>query len=158
MVQPVDQAQEMVSDWVEVTQTMIDDFGRATLDNDPFHNDPEWAKDNTPYGGTIAFGFLTVSLLTHLAANAIEGAGGNFKPAGGYFLNYGFDRMRLVAPVPTGSRVRGRFVKGPEHTDDAGRVRRSMDAVVEIEGGERPALVATWLSVWVPDSAMEERA
>lgn len=157
MVQPVDQVQELVSDWVEVTQTMIDDFGRATLDSDPFHNDPEWAKDNTPYRGTIAFGFLTVSLLTHLAANAIEGAGGNFKPAGGYFLNYGFDRMRLVAPVPTGSRVRGRFVKGPEHTDEAGRVRRSMDAVIEIEGSERPALVATWLSVWVPDS-VEERA
>lgn len=157
MVQPVEQVQELVSDWVEVTQTMIDDFGRATLDSDPFHNDPEWAKDNTPYRGTIAFGFLTVSLLTHLAANAIEGAGGNFKPAGGYFLNYGFDRMRLVAPVPTGSRVRGRFVKGPEHTDEAGRVRRSMDAVIEIEGSERPALVATWLSVWVPDS-VEERA
>ena len=157
MVQAVEHASEMVSEWVEVTQAMIDDFGRATLDSDPFHNDPEWAKDNTPYGGTIAFGFLTVSLLTHLAAKAIEGAGGDFKPEGGYFLNYGFNRMRLVAPVPTGSRVRGRFVKGPEHTDEAGRVRRSMDAVIEIEGGERPALVATWLSVWVPDS-VETRA
>lgn len=157
MVQGVGEIKEMVSEWVEITQTMIDDFGRSTLDSDPFHNDPEWAKENTPYGGTIAFGFLTVSLLTHLAANAIEAAGGNFKPAGGYFLNYGFDRMRLVAPVPTGSRVRGRFVKGPEHTDEAGRVRRSMDAVIEIEGNDRPALVATWLSVWVPDR-IEERA
>ena len=78
MVQAVEHASEMVSEWVEVTQAMIDDFGRATLDSDPFHNDPEWAKHNTPYGGTIAFGFLTVSLLTHLAAKAIEGAGGDF--------------------------------------------------------------------------------
>ena len=143
---------EMISEWVEVTQAMIDNFGRATLDSDPFHNDPAWARDHTPYGGTIAFGFLTVSLLTHLAANAIEGAGGNFKPEGGHFLNYGFDRMRLVAPVPAGGRVRGRFIKGAEQEDQAGRIRRAMDAVIEIEGSERPALVATWLSVWVPDS------
>lgn len=148
------QSSEMVSDWVVVTQAMIDDFGRSTLDTDPFHNDPEWAKDNTPYGGTIAFGFLTVSLLTHLAASAIENSGGKFKPDGGYFLNYGFDRMRLVEPVPAGGRVRGRFVQGKEYTDEAGRVRRSMDAVIEIENGKRPALVATWLSVWVPDTVV----
>lgn len=141
----------MTSNWLLVDQPMIDAFGQVTLDYDPFHNEPEWAAQNTPYGGAIAFGFLTMSLLTYLANEAAANAG-HAKATGGHFLNYGFDRLRLVAPVPSGGRVRGVFTPGDEWADDKGNTRRRMDVVIEIEGSERPALVAEWLSVWVPDA------
>jgi acyl dehydratase len=144
---------EYQSGWITVTQEMIDVFGRCTLDTDPFHNDPAWAAENSPYGGTIAFGFLTMGLLTHLINDAYVKAGEPSKPEGGYYLNYGFDRLRLVEPVPAGARVRGRFGPTTAWEDQAGRVRRSIDVVVDIEGVERPALVARWLSVWVPHPA-----
>jgi len=141
---------EFTSDWLVVTQEMIDTFGRCTLDTDPFHNDPAWAAENSPYGGTIVFGFLTMGLLTHLINNAYERGGQTSKPEGGYFLNYGFDRLRLVAPVPAGARIRGRFGPTEAWQDQAGRTRRVIDTVIDIEGAERPALLARWLSVWVP--------
>ncbi|MEZ5983587.1 MAG: hypothetical protein R3C54_14900 [Parvularculaceae bacterium] len=65
-------------------------------------------------------------------------------------MNYGFDRLRLVAPVPVGSRIRGRFTLADRTTDEKGRIVHRVNAVVEIENQERPALVAEWLSVWVP--------
>ena len=144
---------EYQSDWLVVTQEMIDVFGGCTLDTDPFHNDPAWAAANSPYGGTIAFGFLTMGLLTHLINDAYVKAGEPSKPDGGYYLNYGFDRLRLVEPVLADARIRGRFGPTTAWEDQAGRTRRAIDVVVDIEGVERPALVARWLSVWVPHPA-----
>ncbi|MFN3523790.1 MAG: MaoC family dehydratase [Phenylobacterium sp.] len=146
---PLD-AEVGVSEWVLVDQDMVDAFGAATRDPDPMHVDPAWAAANGPFGGTIAFGFLTVSLLTHLLHSALRTQPNHEAAGQGYYLNYGFDRLRFVAPVPTGSRIRGRFTKLRQVQDEKGRWLTSFGCVVEIEGAERPALVADWLSLWVP--------
>jgi acyl dehydratase len=138
------------SPWVTVTQDMIDRFGDVTLDPDPMHVDPEWARRNGPFGGTIAFGFLTVSLLTHMLHAALGTAPHRDSYTGGYYLNYGFDRLRLVAPVRTGKRVRGHFRVAGRELDEQQRLKTTLQCRVEIEGDERPALVADWLTYWVP--------
>mgnify|MGYP000851024402 FL=1 len=138
------------SGWLTVDQPLIDRFGAATLDPDPMHIDPEWARANGPFGGTIAFGFLTVSLLTHLLHDAMGTSPDRDAHHQGYYLNYGFDRMRLVAPVRVGSRVRGVFKLAKRIRDERDRLVSTFDCVIEIEGEDRPALIAQWLTVWVP--------
>ena len=126
------------SPWLVVNQDMIDRFGDVTLDPDPMHDDPEWATNNSPFGGTIAYGFLTISLLSHFMRSVGSAEGG------GHFVNYGFEKLRLVEPVPVGARVRGRFVVASV-SDERGRRRVTFDTTVEIEGSERPAMVAQWV-------------
>jgi acyl dehydratase len=139
-----------VSPWVTVSQAMIDGFGAVTLDPDPMHVDPEWARLNGPFGGSIAFGFLTMSLLTHLLHGAL-GTDPNRDPRqAGYYLNYGFDRLRLVSPVRAGSRIRGRFQVLDRKRDERQRLVTTFGCTLDIEGEERPALVAHWLTIWVP--------
>ena len=137
------------SEWFTVTQEMISAFGEVTRDHDPMHVDPEWAARG-PFKGTIAFGFLTISLLTHLMHNVMGTDPRRHDPAHGYFLNYGFDRLRLVSPVPAGSRIRGVFRVADLRVDAKERSVVTFSATVEIEGRERPALSAEWLTVWVP--------
>jgi acyl dehydratase len=141
----------LTSEWLLITQSMIDAFASVTLDPDPMHIDPVWAKERGPFGRTIAFGFLTISLMTHLVHNAQEKmASGQVRPLG-TFLNYGFDRLRLIAPVPSGGRIRGHFNFGNvTGKTKAGYDMYSVSASVEIEGHDVPALVAQWLSVCVP--------
>ncbi len=147
------ESRNSVSDWILVTQEMIDAFGAATLDPDPMHVDPRWAATNGPFGGTIAFGFLTIALLTRMF-HAATGQGWETDPAvDGYNLNYGFDRLRLVTPIPAGTRVRGHFVTAEVRQDDKGRRITATDCEIEIEGAARPALVARWLTAWVPPAA-----
>jgi acyl dehydratase len=138
------------SRWVAVDQPMIDAFGRATLDPDPMHIDPAWALQYGPFGGTIAFGFLTISLLTHLLHDALGSTPNRDSYLRGYYLNYGFDRLRLVSPVKAGARVRGVFRLAGRDVDERQRYVATFDCTIEIEDQERPALVATWLTVWVP--------
>ncbi len=140
-----------VSDWVMITQAMNDSFSALTRDPDPLHIDPAWAARNGPFGGTIAFGFLTLSLLTHLLRQQLQPDLQSTE--NGIFLNYGFDRVRLITPVMVGQRIRGRFVAGGMRDDKGGRKIRTFHATVEIEGEPRPALVAEWLSAWVPPAA-----
>lgn len=139
-----------VSDWVEVTQDMINAFGAITQDPDPIHIDPQAAAEG-PFGVTTAFGFLTLSLLTRLLRGAQGQQAGRPEEHGGHGLNYGFDRVRLVAPVPAGSRIRGRFTALRARNDDKGRLVGTYECLVEIEGRDRPALVAEWVTIWVPD-------
>lgn len=142
-----------VSAWVLIDQDMVDRFAEVTKDPDPLHNDPEWARANGPFGGTTAFGFLTMSLLTHMFRTVVEH---DLRETDlGLFLNYGFDRLRLVAPVPVGKRIRGRFTMGDRRADAGGRWIVRFLCEVEIEGSERPALVAEWLSAWVPPRAAQ---
>jgi acyl dehydratase len=137
-----------VSDWVLIEQPMIDTFGAVTRDPDPLHTDPDWAVANGPFGSTTAYGFLTLSLLSHLLRQLLDH---DLRLVGkGIFLNYGFERVRLVTPVRVNSRIRGRFVSGGVRADKGGRMVKTIHATVEIEGEERPALVAEWLSAWVP--------
>lgn len=141
-----------VSAWVPVDQQMIDRFGAATLDPDPMHVDPLWARQQGPFGHTIAFGFLTMSLLTHLLHSALNTDSARDPSNEGYYLNYGFDRLRLIATVPVGSRIRGRF-KVLDVRDSDGRIIVKFGVEVEIEGGNQPALVGEWLGIWIPPPA-----
>lgn len=141
------------SRWVTVDQSMIDGFGRVTLDPDPMHIDPEWARQNGPFGGSIAFGFLTMSLLTHLLHDALGSSPDRDPHKSGYYLNYGFDRLRLVSPVRAGARIRGVFRLAGRLVDERQRLVSTFDSTIEIEGEERPAMIATWLTVWVPPEA-----
>jgi acyl dehydratase len=130
-----------VSAWTTIDQPMIDAFGKLTGDQHFIHVDPARAARVLPSKGTIAHGFLTLSLLSNMAYQVcptIEDAR--------FPLNYGFNRMRFVAPVPVGSRVRGRFVLAKvERIDDVQR-QLIYNATVEIEGVTKPALVAEWLT------------
>ncbi len=137
-----------LSDWLLVTQEMNDAFGAATFDPDPLHNDPDWAARNGPFGGTIAYGFYTMSLMTHLMRSKL--AQNLMSVENGLFLNYGFDKLRLISPVPIGKRIRGRFIAGPIREDKGGRLIRTFHATVEVEGEDKPAVAAEWLTAWVP--------
>ena len=131
-----------VSRWIEIGQERITRFGHDTDDPDPMHIDPQWAAANSPYGVTIAFGFLTVSLLTTMI-NEVVG-----RPADEVStLNYGFDRLRLLSPVRVGRRVRGRFVLRDLQLRSCTQYRTVFGVTVEIEGEVKPALVADWLSI-----------
>ena len=133
-----------VSPWREVTQRMIDLFADATDDHQFIHVDPERAARETPFGGTIAHGFLTLSLLSTLAYEALpmlEGATMG--------INYGFDKLRFLSPVKTGSRVRARFKLADADIRPSGRVVNHYDVTLEIENSLKPALTATWLTIAV---------
>lgn len=138
-----------VSSWFTIDQDRIDRFGGATDDPDPMHVDPDWAREHSPFGRTVAFGFLTMSMLTALYHDVMQydRTGGQ----GGYGLNYGFDGLRLVCPVPVGSEVRGRFrLLGIEERPDKRYLLR-LDVKIEIRGRQKPALVGEWLVMWVAD-------
>ena len=138
------------SDWFLISQQMICDFGLVSHDPDPMHINPEWAAVESPFGKTIAFGFLTVSLLTALLHSALK-TGVHVAPSiTGVYLNYGFERLRLVEPVPVNARIRGRFILRNVATDRKNRCIVTFDCTIDIEGVERPALVANWLTIWVP--------
>lgn len=140
-----------VSSWFAIDQARIDGFGATTDDPDPMHVDPEWAREHSPFRGTVSFGFLTMSLLTTLYHEVMQYSRGGDQ--GGYGLNYGFDSMRLVSPVPVGSRIRGRFgLLGIEDRPDHRYLLR-IDTRIEIEDQEKPALVGEWLVMWVATDA-----
>jgi acyl dehydratase len=126
-----------VSPWIEVTQERIDTFAKAIDDFQWIHVDAARAKDS-PFGGTIAHGFLTLSLLSHLSERTF---GFTDRRMG---INYGLNRVRFTAPVPSGARVRARFTLAKYERLEGG-VQVTWNTVVEIEGQEKPALVAEWL-------------
>lgn len=129
------------SDWLVITQEHIDKFADATLDQDPMHVDPEWCRNHGPFPTTVAFGFLSLSLITYFSHQARPW------PEGSYALNYGFDKVRFVAPVPVGSRIRGVFrFLGADLRPDGGWLTRT-NVTVEIEGADKPAIAADWLGV-----------
>lgn len=129
------------SRWIDVTQERITGFGHVTEDPDRMHIDPAWASANSPYGETIAFGFLTVSLLTRMINDVLPRPEDEVST-----LNYGFDRLRLLSPVRVGRRVRGHFVLKSLSLRSATQYRAVFGVTVEIEGEDKPALVADWLS------------
>lgn len=130
-----------VSDWFTIDQARIDAFADATLDHQFIHVDPEKAK-LTPFGTTIAHGFLTLSLLPHLVTGLGVGVEGAVMG-----LNYGFDRIRFLAPVKVGSRVRARARLADFQQKSPGQYLISQEITIEIENEPRPALVATWLTM-----------
>jgi acyl dehydratase len=130
-----------VSSWLIIDQARIDAFAEATEDRQFIHVDPQAAAE-TPFGGTIAHGFLSLSLLSGMAAEATLFPQG-LKMA----INYGLDRVRFLAPVRSGSRVRGRFTLDSVEEKAPGQVLMRHLVTVEIEGEDKPALAATWLGL-----------
>ena len=130
-----------VSRWIEVSQARIDAFADCTEDHQFIHVDPEAARA-TPFGGTIAHGFLTLSLASAMSYDAV-------RPLDGVVMgvNYGFDKLRFLAPVPAGSRIRGRFRLLAADDKGQGRWLLKHELTVEIEGGDKPALIAEWLGM-----------
>ena len=128
-----------VSDWQEITQERVDAFAEATDDHQFIHVNPDLAAQ-TPFGGTIAHGFLTLSLSVAMAAEVPLDVG---NPLMG--VNYGLDRVRFPAPVPVGSRIRLR-VSLDEVSEVPGGIHMKQTMVTEVEGQEKPAMVAERLS------------
>ena len=131
-----------VSPWREVTQHMIDQFADATDDHQFIHCDPERAARETPFGGAIAHGFLTLSLLSAMAYETIPPIEG-----GGIGVNQGFDSIRFVTPVKAGSRIRARFLLVDVKVRPSGWIQVTHDVTIEIEKIVKPALAARWLTL-----------
>lgn len=127
-----------VSEWLEVSQARIDAFAEATEDRQWIHTDPERAARESPFRQTIAHGFLTLSLLSELGRTALSVKGVRMG------INYGLNRVRFVAPVPSGSRIRGRF-KLAALEELRGGAQAAWEVTVEREGGDRPVCTAEWL-------------
>ena len=129
-----------VSGWLEVDQERIHAFAEATEDRQFIHVDPE-AAAQAAFGGTIGHGFLTLSLLSRMAADVM------LIPDAKLIVNYGLDRVRFLAPVKSGRRVRGRFVLDAVEEKGSGQILLRHLVSVEIEGEDKPALSATWLTL-----------
>jgi len=131
-----------VSSWVEIDQRKIDEFADCTGDRQWIHVDVERARKESPYGGTIAHGYLTLSLAASLAIEA-----GVIPPDATAALNYGLDKVRFIAPVKAGARVRNRVVLLNAEAKSAGRALITMQNTIEIEGETKPALIAESLAM-----------
>ena len=130
-----------VSDWLLITQDMVNQFAALTRDPVELHTNVELAKQ-TPFGGTIAHGLRTLSLIGGFCTSAQVLMDGITMG-----LNYGFDKVRFIAPVKTGSRVRGRFFLKAMEEKAPGQWVSTFDVTIEIEGEAKPALVAEWLGM-----------
>ena len=133
-----------VSPWRVVTQKMIDQFADATDDHQFIHTDPARAAAETPFGGTIAHGFLSLSLLsamTYETLPTLEGAGMG--------INYGFEKLRFIAPVKSGARIRARFFLADVNARPSGWVQITYNLTIEIEDSLKPAITATWMTLAV---------
>ena len=140
------------SGWFLMDQRRITTFGGITEDFDPHHNDPAFAARHSAHGKTIAFGFLTLSMLTAMIYQVNRyPLDGDAK--GGWAANYGFRELRFVAPVPVDSRIRGHFTVKDVHERKPGQKMWVMDTIVEIEGQTKPALTALWEGIWVNGNA-----
>ena len=130
-------------EWFEMTQERVNDFADVTLDHQFIHIDPE-AAAKTPFGGTIAHGFLTLSMLVHLS-KTIPTDPETFK---GVIMavNYGFDKVRFVAPVPTGSKIRATSTLTAVEMKGDNTIQSTRTYTVEVEGGTKPAVVADWIT------------
>jgi len=130
-----------VSEWKTIDQKMIDGFASLTGDDGPIHTDPVEAARIAPFGGTIVQGFMMLSHLTGFAKSlSLPQDGVAFR------LNYGFDRVRLITPVPVDSRIRGRFTVAGLENRGPDAALMTLQAQVELEGSDTPAVVADWLA------------
>jgi len=132
---------ETISDWRVITQEMVDTYSTLTGDADPFHDDPEWTKANTPFGGTIVQGFFLLAHFTwftrHPAGEPIDDVE--------YVLNYGFDKVRFIRPVPVGKPIRARIRLLDVDDRGASRAVLRFGMTIEVEGSPEPHVVAEWL-------------
>ena len=135
-----------VSDWLLVAQDRIDAFADATGDRQWIHVDAERARTGTPFGATIAHGFLTLSLVSALVRDAVTVDGVRMA------LNYGLNRVRFVSPVPSGSRIRARVALA-KIDDMADSIQAIWNVTIERDGGDKPAVVAEWIVRYYPGAS-----
>jgi acyl dehydratase len=131
-----------VSSWHLIDQPRIDTYADVIGDHQFIHVDPERAKKETAFGTTIAHGFLTMSLLSIMSYEVMPAVAGATMG-----VNYGFDKLRFISPVRSGKRVRGRFVLAEAKLRKPNELQTRTNVTVEIEGEEKPALVAEWLGL-----------
>ncbi|MCK1625129.1 MaoC family dehydratase [Bradyrhizobium sp. 160] len=131
-----------VSSWHLIHQPRIDAYADVIEDHQFIHVDPERAKKETAFGTTIAHGFLTMSLMSIMSYEVMPVIAGTTMG-----VNYGFDKLRFISPVRSGKRVRGRFVLTEAKLRKAGELQSRTNVTVEIEGEDKPALVADWLGL-----------
>ena len=141
-----------LSDWITVDQRRIDAFADCTGDRQWIHVDVERARRESPYGSTIAHGYLTLSLAASLCLDA-----GAIPGDAAAALNYGLGKVRFMSPVKAGARVRNRIVLQAAQARGDGRVLLTLANTIEIEGEAKPALVAEALALVVPASGTEQR-
>jgi acyl dehydratase len=135
--------EEKTSDWIEISQERINDFARCTEDHNYIHVDPEKAKTG-PFGQTVAHGFLTLSMLSRMAAT------GTWIPEGATMsINYGFNRIRFIDPVPSGSRIRMVMKLTGLEKKENGKMLMTVTLTVSAENAEKPALIAEWLTLYL---------
>ncbi|MBJ7407728.1 MAG: MaoC family dehydratase [Bradyrhizobium sp.] len=145
---PLDAYQAMVgkeigvSSWHLIDQPRIDSYADVIEDHQFIHVDPERAKKETAFGTTIAHGFLTMSLLSIMSYEVMPVIAGTTMG-----VNYGFDKLRFISPVRSGKRVRGRFVLAEAKLRKPNELQSRTNVTVEIEGEDKPALVAEWLGL-----------
>ena len=128
-----------ITDWFEVTQERIRQFAEATEDRQWIHLDSDRAQKDSPYGTTIAHGFLTLSLLSHFSKQALQ-----IRDGVGMIINYGLNRVRFSAPVPAGSNIRARFTL--QSLKDVGNSSEAVfSVVIEVQNQLKPACLAEWV-------------
>lgn len=137
------------SDWITVDQAMIDRFAEVTMDDQWIHVDPARAAAETPFGGTIAHGFLTLSLASRFVYDVLPSL-----PGQAMGINYGFNKLRFLAPVRAGARLRGHFRLLDARPRGATELLRKYAMTVEIEGGDTPAMAAEWLTLSLFEQAL----
>ncbi|QAU47552.1 MaoC family dehydratase [Bradyrhizobium guangzhouense] len=131
-----------VSSWHLIDQPRIDTYADVTEDHQFIHVDSERAKQETAFGTTIAHGFLTMSMLSVMSYEVMPAIAGTTMG-----VNYGFDKLRFISPVRSGKRVRGRFVLAEAKLRKPNELQSRTNVTVEIEGEDKPALVADWLGL-----------
>nr|WP_249157097.1 MaoC family dehydratase [Bradyrhizobium diazoefficiens] len=131
-----------VSSWHLIDQPRIDTYADVTEDHQFIHVDPERAKKETAFGTTIAHGFLTMSMLSVMSYEVMPAIAGTTMG-----VNYGFDKLRFISPVRSGNRIRGRFVLAEAKLRKPNELQSRTNVTVEIEGEDKPALVADWLGL-----------
>jgi acyl dehydratase len=131
-----------VSSWHLIDQPRIDAYADVTEDHQFIHVDPERAKKETAFGTTIAHGFLTMSMMSVMSYEVMPAIAGTTMG-----VNYGFDKLRFISPVRSGKRVRGRFVLAEAKLRKPNELQSRTNVTVEIEGEDKPALVADWLGL-----------
>ena len=135
---------EAKSPWIEVSQELINTFADATHDHQFIHTDEARAKTETPFGGTIAHGFLSLSLLSKFVSDIIPQIENKEM-----VINYGFDKIRFLMPVPSGSKLRGHIKLIECNERKPGEYLSKYDVAVEIENIDKPALIAEWLGLTI---------
>ena len=131
-----------VSSWHLIDQPRIDTYAGVTEDHQFIHVDPERAKKETAFGTTIAHGFLTMSMMSVMSYEVMPAIAGTTMG-----VNYGFEKLRFISPVRSGKRIRGRFVLAEAKLRKPNELQSRTNVTVEIEGEDKPALVADWLGL-----------